>query len=80
MFRKLLLVLSVCLACTLAEAQIVNRMRVDKNVFLRYAYGRMQQFNTANLALADSIYTVGAQKDDYRYKCLALSLEMPVRY
>ena len=64
----------------LAEAQIVNRLRVDKNVFLRYAYGRMQQFNPANLPLADSIYKVGSQKDDYRYKCLGLSLEMPVRF
>ena len=80
MLRKLLLGLLAALVCLGAGAQIVNRLRVDQDTFLRYAYGRMQQFNPANLALADSIYAAGVQKDDYRYKSLALSLEMPVRY
>ena len=80
MLRKLLLCLSAALVCLFADAQIVNRLRVDKETFLRYAYGRMQQFNPDNLALADSIYAAGVRKDDYRYKCLALSLEMPVRF
>lgn len=80
MLRKLLLGLLAVLVCLGAGAQIVNRLRVDQDTFLRYAYGRMQQFNPANLALADSIYAAGVQKDDYRYKSLALSLEMPVRY
>ena len=78
--RKLLLTVAAALMCLLADAQIVNRMRVDKNTFLRYAYGRMQQFNPSNLSLADSLYKVGTSRDDYRYKSLALSLEMPVRF
>jgi len=61
-------------------AQIVNRLRVDQDTFLRYAYGRMQQFNPANLALADSLYAAGQAQGNFRYKCLALSLEMPVRF
>jgi hypothetical protein len=40
----------------------------------------MQPYNPANLALADSLYQVGVRKGNLRYKCLALSLEMPVRY
>lgn len=63
-----------------AGAQIVNRLRVDQDTFLRYAYGRMQQFNPANLALADSLYAAGQAQGNFRYKCLALSLEMPVRF
>lgn len=78
--RRLLLALLAGLLCLPVPAQIVNRLRVDQETFLRYAYGRMQQFNPDNLALADSIYTAGVLKDDYRYKCLALSLEMPVRF
>ena len=80
MSRKLLTALLACLLCTLGNAQIVNRLRVDKDTFLRYAYCRMQQFNPANLELADSLRVVGIRKDDYRYKCLSLSLEMPVRF
>ena len=80
MIRRLLLCLSAALVCLLADAQIVNRLRVDQKTFLRYAYGRMQQFNPDNLVLADSIYAAGVAKDDFRYKSLALSLEMPVRF
>ena len=78
--RKLLLTLSAALVCLFSDAQIVNRLRVDQATFLRYAYGRMQQFNPDNLALADSLYTLGERKLDFRYKCLALSLEMPIRF
>ena len=63
-----------------AGAQIVNRLKVDANTFQRYAYGRMQPYHSDNLALADSIYNIGVQKQDYRYKCLGLSLEFPVRF
>ena len=78
--RKFLLCLSVMLLSLGVRAQIVNRLRVDQDTFLRYAYGRMQQFNPENLALADSLYTLGTEKDNFRYRCLALSLEMPVRF
>lgn len=80
MIRKLLLGLLACSLSLLAQAQIVNRLRVDQKTFLRYAYCRMQQFNPDNLAIADSLYNVGVAKDDYRYKSMALSLEMPVRF
>ena len=62
------------------SAQIVNRMQVDHDTFDRYAYGRMQLFNPQNLRLADSLYQVGVNRDDLRYKCLGLSLEFPVRF
>ena len=75
------LIVAVCLLASAGgRAQIVNRLRVDSDTFERYAYGRMQQFNPANLRLADSLYTVGTEKDNFRYKCLGLSLEFPVRF
>jgi len=78
--RRLLITLCACLLCFSAAGQIINRLRVDQDTFLRYAYGRMQQFNPRNLALADSLYSVGVRKDNICYKCLALSLEMPIRF
>ena len=62
------------------RAQIVNRLKVDDDTFQRYAWGHMQLYNPDNLALADSLYAVGVERDNYRYKCLALSLEYPVRF
>lgn len=62
------------------RAQIVNRLKVDDVIFQRYAYGRMQEFSRSNLVLADSIYTVGAEQGNFKYKCLGLSLEIPVRF
>ena len=78
MLRKLLFTLLAISACLLSRAQIVNRLRVDQETFLRYAYCRMQQFNPDNLAIADSLYAVGVARNDFRYKSLALSLELPV--
>ena len=71
----------VCLLQSLGtQAQIVNRLRVDQPTFLRYAQAKMQEYSPANLELADSLYQVGVRYGNLRYKCLALSLEMPVRY
>ncbi len=80
MRRILLLLLLSVLAALPAGAQIVNRLKVDDPTFQRYAWGRMQQYNPDNLVLADSLYTVGMQQGNYRYRLLALSLEFPVRY
>ena len=77
--RRLLLCFSLLL-CLASRAQIVNRLHVDQDIFLRYAQGRMQEFNPDNLALADSLYQQGVQQNNFRYKCLGLSLEMPVRF
>jgi len=63
-----------------AHGQIVNRLKVDDPTFQRYAWGRMQQYNPDNLVLADSLYTAGVQNGNFRYKCLGLSLEFPVRF
>ena len=76
----LVAVLLVSLHAVPAGAQIVNRLKVDDAVFQRYAYGRMQMYNPANLPLADSIYQAGVQRESFRYKCLGLSLEFPVRF
>ena len=40
----------------------------------------MQMYNPANLPLADSIYQAGVLRESFRYKCLGLSLEFPVRF
>jgi len=78
--RRLLTIWMALLLCLGARAQIVNRLRVDQETFVRYAYGRMQEFNPGNLQLADSLYQAGIRQNNFRYKCLALSLEIPVRF
>lgn len=80
MVRRILLCLTVLSLCLGARAQIVNRLHVDQETFLRYAHGRMQEFNPENLFLADSLYQAGVLQNNFRYKCLGLSLEMPVRF
>ena len=62
------------------RGQIVNRLKIEDELFQRYAYCRMQQFNTSNLGFADSLYRYGIFKDNYRYKCLGLNLEFPIRF
>lgn len=78
--RRLLFLISLLFLGLVCRAQIVNRLHVDQDIFLRYAQGRMQEFNPDNLALADSLYQLGVQQNNFRYKCLGLSLEMPVRF
>lgn len=81
MIRSVRALMLCLLFCAIpAKAQIVNRLKVDDAVFQRYAYGRMQMYNAANLELADSIYNAGVQRDNFKYKCLGLSLEFPVRF
>ena len=84
MRRRLMLLgmaAAVLLLCPLTgHGQIVNRLKIDKDLFQRYAYCRMQQFNSANLGYADSLYRYGVFKDDFRYKCLGLNLEFPIRF
>ena len=77
--RKILLAAAILLSLP-AGAQIVNRLNVDKNTFERYAWGRLQEYNPNNLILADSLYSEGIRQNNFRYKCLALSLEFPVRF
>lgn len=79
MRRTLVLILTLLL-CLGARAQIVNSLRVDQKTFLRYAYGRMQEYSLDNLQLADSLYQAGMLQNNFRYKCLGLSLEIPVRF
>jgi len=79
--RKFLFCMAMLLAgLTAGRAQIVNRLRIDDDTFQRYAYGRMQQYSPSNLPLADSIYQIGVSKDNFKYKCVGLSLEFPVRF
>lgn len=78
--RSILPFLVLCLAALPVRGQIVNRLKVDDATFQRYAYGRMQLYNPANLQLADSLYQEGERQNNFRYKCLALSLEFPVRF
>ena len=78
--KSLLSAALLSLACLLTHAQIVNRLKVDDDTFQRYAWGRMQLYSPQNLILADSLYRVGSEQDNPRYRCLALSLEFPVRF
>ena len=80
LLRTILILLVLLLPAGRGGAQIVNRLNVDAPTFERYAWGRMQQFNESNLALADSLYALGEAKANIKYKCLALSLEFPVRF
>ena len=78
--RAVLAAALALLPAVTGNAQIVNRLRVDHDSFERYAYGRMQLYNPDNLIIADSLYAVGETRSDYRFKCLGLSLEIPVRF
>lgn len=78
--KRIFLILLLVFCSLGSRAQITNRLRVDKETFLRYAYGRMQEYSPANLPLADSLYQEGVRQNNFRYKCLGLSLEMPVRF
>ena len=77
--RRILFIACLCLSLG-TQAQIVNRLRVDQPTFLRYAQTRMQEYSPANLDWADSLYQEGVRHGNVRYKCLALSVEMPVRF
>ena len=78
-YRSLFFFLTAFL-CVQASGQIRNRLGVDDAIFLRYANGRMQQYNPQNILVADSLYRHGVYKNDANIKMLALSLELPVRY
>lgn len=83
MRKTVLILLSFLLLLPCAgslSAQIVNRLKVDDPTFQRYAWGRMQQYNPDNLVLADSLYNAGVLNGNFKYKCLGLSLEFPVRF
>lgn len=78
--RICLIILMVISLIPRCNAQIQNRLKVSDDIYLRYAYGRMQPFNLDNIKLADSIYYIGHENEDKRLMSLALSLELPVRY
>ena len=78
--KRLLLISLLSLVCAALPAQIKNLLGVEDAIFQRYAYGRMQQYSEANLALADSLYILGAERDSYRIQALGLSLEMAPRF
>lgn len=60
--------------------QIRNRLEVSKEIFLKYADGRIKQYDVSNILLADSLYRYGDYKNDSRVRMLALSLELPPRF
>lgn len=78
--KRSLAILLVLFFCIPSFGQIRNRLGVNNEVYLRYANGRIRQYDASNLVLADSIYEFGEYKKDSRYKMLALSLELPARY
>ena len=78
--RRFSVFLLVCLSFVCASAQIRNRLGVGDGLYLKYANGRIRQFDESNILLADSIYRYGIHKGDSRIKMLALSLELPPRF
>jgi len=78
--RRLSVLLLLIASCICASAQIRNRLGVGNEVYLKYANGRIRQFDGSNILLADSIYRYGMHKSDSRIRMLALSLELPPRY
>ena len=80
MTRRILLSLLLALLTLPSNAQIVNHLKVSKEVFELYAQKRFDRYNPGNLERADSLYQAGVLRDSYRLKCLGLSLEFPVRF
>lgn len=80
MTRRILLILLLALLVLPSNAQIVNHLKVSKEVFELYAQKRFDRYNPGNLERADSLYQAGVLRDSYRLKCLGLSLEFPVRF
>ena len=78
--KRRLVLLFMILSCVCASAQIRNRLGVGNELYLKYANGRIRQFDESNILLADSIYRYGIHKGDSRIKMLALSLELPPRF
>ena len=78
--KRLTFILFVVFFSLTSTAQIRNRLDVKKEIFLRYADGRIRQYDSSNLLLADSIYRYGKLKNDSRVKMLGLSLELPPRF
>ena len=78
--RRLLLLLLVNVSFVCSFGQIRNRLGVGNELYLRYASGRIRQFDESNIPLADSIYRFGVYKSDSRIRMLALSLELPPRF
>ena len=78
--RRLIAILLVIVSWSCATAQIRNRLGVGNELYLKYANGRIRQFDESNILLADSIYRYGVRKSDSRIRMLALSLELPPRF
>lgn len=78
--RRILALILVFVTAVSASAQIRNRLGVGNELYLKYANGRIRQFDESNLLLADSIYRFGELKNDARIRMLGLSLELPARF
>lgn len=78
--KRLVVILLTVVSCVCASAQIRNRLDVGNELYLKYANGRIRQFDESNILLADSIYRYGVHKSDSRIRMLALSLELPPRF
>lgn len=51
-------------------------MGVDEEIFARYSQAYARQIDPDNIALADSLYAVGCERNDPKIKMLALQLEL----
>lgn len=78
--KRLVILFMIVVSSVCATAQIRNRLGVGNELYLKYANGRIRQFDESNILLADSIYRYGVYKSDSRIRMLALSLELPPRF
>lgn len=78
--KRILLFILAFFSFACSYGQIRNRLGVGNELYLKYASGRLRQFDESNILLADSIYRYGIHKSDARIRMLALSLELPPRF
>ena len=78
--KRLAFMAMAVMCCMSASAQIRNRLGIGNELYLKYANGRLRQFDESNILLADSIYRFGEYKHDTRILMLSLSLELPPRF
>lgn len=78
--KRWLIILALSMSAVSSVGQIRNRLEVSKEIFLKYADGRIKQYDVSNILLADSLYRYGDYKNDSRVRMLALSLELPPRF
>lgn len=73
-------ILLMLLTALTGSAQIMNRLGVDEDIFEAYSSCRLLPLEPSNLTIADSLYRIGVERNDYKIKTLALNVAFPAQY